>query len=147
MCNFNKYIIKRWLFMRMASQEFYFKSPFEIKEGYAILKSIVFFALLPFELLFIFAYARIYGSLSHYVWHIILLLSILNILISNLIINNIKNDDSIKDTISQYGKLDYEERKKLYSFKNITGIIALTGLVPWCFFFIGILTICQIFPR
>ena len=139
MNNLNKYIIKRWLLMRMASQEFYFKSPFEIKEEYAIMKSVVFFALLPFELLFIFAYARIYGSISHYVWHIIVLLLILNILFSNLIINNVKNDDYIKNVISQYNKLSYEERRKLYSIKNITGIVVLTGLAPWCFFGIGIL--------
>jgi len=147
MYNINKYIIKKWLFMRMAAQEFYFKSPFEIKEESTILKSVLFFALLPFELFLIFTYARIYGSLTHYVWHIIILLSILNILISNLIINSVMNDAFIKNVISQYENLDYEERKKIYSFRNITGIIVLTGLLPWFLLFMGVFIICLMLPK
>ena len=133
--------------MRMAAQEFYFKSPFEINEEYAIMKSILFFALIPFELLFVFTYARIYGSLSNYVWHIIILLSLINLLVSNLFINSVKKDPFIKDIILHYEKLDYDERKNLYSFKNVASIIALTGLVPWAFLFIGIIIVCMLIPR
>jgi len=131
----------------MSAQEFYFKSPFEIKEEYTIMKSVLFFTLVPFELLFVFTYARVYGSLSNYTWHIIILISLINILVSNLMINSVKNDVFIKDAISQYEKLDYDERKKLYSFKNVAGIIALIVLLPWLLLFIGIYIICLIFPH
>lgn len=131
----------------MSAQEFYFKSPFEIKEEYTIMKSVLFFTLVPFELLFVFTYARVYGSLSNYTWHIIILISLINILVSNLMINSVKNDVFIKDAISQYEKLDYDERKKLYSFKNVAGIIALIVLPPWLLLFIGIYIICLIFPH
>lgn len=140
-----KYIIQRWLVTRMAAQEFYFKSPFEIDEEYTIMKSLLFFALVPFELLFVFTYARIYGSLRHYTWHIIILMSLINLAVSNLIINCVKNDNSIKEAISRYEKLDYAERKELYSLKNVAGIISLMVLVPWSVLFIGIIIVCHIF--
>lgn len=130
----------------MAAQEFYFKSPFDINEEYTIMKSILFFALVPIELLFIFAYARVYGSLSNYTWHIVILMLLINILISNLMINGIKNDGFIKDVISQYENSAYGERRKLYSFKKVFGIIALTVLAPWSVLFIGII-ICLIFSH
>lgn len=110
------------------------------------MKSILFFALVPIELLFIFAYARVYGSLSNYTWHIVILMLLINILISNLMINGIKNDGFIKDVISQYENSAYGERRKLYSFKKVFGIIALTVLAPWSVLFIGII-ICLIFSH
>lgn len=128
----------------MAAQEFYFKSPFDINEEYTIMKSILFFALAPIELLFIFAYARVYGSLSNYTWHIVVLMLLINLLISNLMINGVKNEGFIKDVISQYENSAYGERRKLYSFKKVFGIIALTALAPWSVLFIGII-ICLIF--
>lgn len=144
MLNLCKYIIRKWLVTRMAAQEFYFKSPFDINEEYTIMKSILFFALVPIELLFIFAYARVYGSLSNYTCHIVILMLLINILISNLMINGVKNDGFIKDVISQYENSAYDERRKIYSFKNVFGIIALTVLAPWSVLFIGII-ICLIF--
>ena len=50
----HKYIVKKWISLRLAAQEFYFKQPFEIKDEYPIMKSILFFALAPMELIFIF---------------------------------------------------------------------------------------------
>lgn len=131
----------------MAAQEFYFKSPFEINEEYTIMKTVLCFALVPLELLFVFAYARIYGYLHNYVWQIIFSILLINVLISNLIINNVKNDKIIGEAISHYEQLDYSKKKKLYSFRNIAGVIFLTALLPWLFLFIGILIICLIFPH
>lgn len=88
----NEYIIRNWLLSRMAAQEFYFKSPFEIEEEYTIMKSVLCLALVPLELLFVFAYARIFGSLGNYTWQIIIIAVLINILISNLIINKAKNN-------------------------------------------------------
>ena len=59
----HKYMVKKWISLRLAAQEFYFKQPFEIKDEYPIMKSILFFALAPMELIFIFLYARFFGSL------------------------------------------------------------------------------------
>lgn len=143
----NEYIIRNWLLSRMAAQEFYFKSPFEIKEEYTIMKSILCLALVPLELLFVFAYARIFGSLGNYTWQIIIIVVLINILISNLIINKAKNNPIIGDTVSYYHQSDYSERKKLYSFRNIAYIVFLTALLPWLIMFLGILVICLIFPR
>lgn len=133
--------------MRMAALEFGFKRPFEINEEYKIMKSILFFTLVPVELLFIFTCARLYGSLSNYRWQLIIIISFINILVSNLMINGIKNDISIKDAISQYEQKDYDERRKYYSFKNVAGIISLMLLVPWSVLFIGIIIVCMLIPR
>ena len=147
MLNLHKYMIRKWLVMRMAALEFGFKSPFEINEEYKIMKSILFFTLVPVELLFIFTCARLYGSLSNYRWQLIIIISFINILVSNLMINGIKNDISIKDAISQYEQTDYDERRKYYSFKNVAGIISLMLLVPWSVLFIGIIIVCISIPR
>ena len=87
----HRYIVKKWIVLRMASQEFYFKQPFEIKDEYPIMKSIRFFALVPIELIFIFLYARIVGSLSAYNLEIILAVAVVNLLVANLLINHIKD--------------------------------------------------------
>ena len=76
--NLHKYVIKKWIELRMSAEEFYFKESFEINQEYTILKSIMFFALFPIELIFIFAYARIYGSLSAYIFWIINILVAIN---------------------------------------------------------------------
>lgn len=49
-----KNIVKKWIVMRMAAEEFYFKQPFEIKDEYPIMKSILFLALMPIEMLIVF---------------------------------------------------------------------------------------------
>lgn len=142
-----KNIIRKWIVMRMAAEEFYFKTPFEINEEYAIMKSILFSALVPFELLFVFTYACVYGSLSNYTWHIIILILTINLLISTLIINSIKNDGVIQEAISWYENLGHDKRRKLYSFKNVAGIISLVVIIPWSVLFIGIIIVCLTFPH
>lgn len=132
--------------MRMASQEFYFKQPFDIHEEYPIMKSILFFALIPVELILIFTYARIYGSLRAYILEILLIMAIVSLLLSNILINSIKDRPFISETITSYEQLDYEKRKSLYSFKNGASVIFLTALMPWILSFACIAIVCQIFP-
>ena len=145
--NLNKYIIKKWIELRMSAQEFYFKEAFEINGEYPILKSILFFALFPIELIFIFIYARICGSLSAYTLWIICIMTILNLIISNVLINIVKDRPFIDETIAQYERLDYESRKKLYSFKNGVLVTFLMGLMPWLICIICISVMCIIFPH
>lgn len=143
----HRYIVKKWIVLRMASQEFYFKQPFEIKDEYPIMKSILFFALVPIELIFIFLYARIVGSLSAYNLEIILAVAVVNLLVANLLINHIKDEAFIDETIRSYKQLDFETRKKSYSFKEGFTITFLMVVIPWLIFFIGMLTVCYLIPH
>lgn len=143
----HRYIVKKWIVLRMASQEFYFKQSFEIKDEYPIMKSILFFALVPIELIFIFLYARIVGSLSAYNLEIILAVAVVNLLVANLLINHIKDEAFIDETIRSYKQLDFETRKKSYSFKEGFTITLLMVVIPWLIFFIGILTVCYLIPH
>lgn len=146
MFNINKFIVKKWVLLRMSAQEFYFKEPFEINGEYSIMKSILFFALWPIEMLFIFSYARIYGSLHASILQILLILAIVNLLISNIVINRVKYKPFVDETISSYERLPHEERRKLYSFKNGFRIVSLMVLLPWSLLFIGIAIVCQLLP-
>ena len=141
----HRYLVKKWITLRMAAHEFYFKKPFEIKEEYAIMKSILFFALVPIELFFIFTYARVYGSLSEYNLQIILIVALVNLLLSNILINRIKDNPFIGEIISTYNQTDYDSRRKLYSFKNGTILILLIVVMPWLLCFIGIAIVCCIY--
>ena len=143
----HKYIVKKWISLRLAAQEFYFKQPFEIKDEYPIMKSILFFALAPMELIFIFLYARIFGSLSAYNLEIILTFAIINLVVSNLLINHIREKPFINETVMSYRQLDYDARKKLYSFKNGAITIFLTTLMPWILSFIVISIVCYLIPN
>lgn len=142
-----RYLVKKWIMLRMAAQEFYFKEPFDIKEEYTIMKSILFLDLMPIEAIFIFTYARIYGSLSSYILQILLIMIIANLIISNILINLIKDKPFIDETISSYEKLVYEKRKKLYSVRNGIIVTFYTALMPWLLCFICIAIICYIIPR
>ena len=142
----HKYVIKKWIELRMAAEEFYIKQPFQIKEEYPIMKSILFFVLFPIELIFIFTYARIYGSLRAYTFRLIIITAIINLIISNILINCIKDRPFINETISSYEQLDYKSRKKLYSFKNGITVIFWMAMVPWLICFICISIVCFIIP-
>ena len=131
----------------MSAQEFYFKQPFDIKEEYTIMKSILFFAFFPIEAIFTFAYARIYGSLQAFNLQIISIMTIVNLILCNILINNIKDRPFVNETIALYEQSDYEQRKKLYSFKNGVSVISLMVLMPWLISFICIYAVCVIFPR
>lgn len=143
----HKYIAEKWIFMRMAAQEFYFRQPFELKDEYPIMKSILFFALCPIELTGIFAYARIYGSLRGYTVYIILTMAVINAVLSNILINCIKETPFINKTVASYEQLDSDSRKKLYSFKNGFITVFLTVIVPWLVFLIGVTTVCYLIPH
>ena len=140
-----RYIVKKWITLRMAAHEFYFKEPYEIKEEYAIMKSILFFALVPIELFIIFTYARIYGSLSEYNLQIILIVAIVNLLLSNILINRIKDKPFIGEIISSYNQTDYDSRRKLYSLRNGMTLILLIVVMPWLLCFISIAIVCYIY--
>ena len=62
----NRYLVKRWFLTRMAAQEFYFKQPFQADEEYPIMMSLVIFGLIPPEAIGVFAYSRLFGSVSRY---------------------------------------------------------------------------------
>lgn len=142
----HKYIIKKWIELRMAANEFSFKQPFQIKEEYPIMKSILFFALFPIELIFIFTYARIYGSLRAYTLMLIIITALINLIISTILINCIKESPFINETITFYEQLDYESRKKLYSFKNGLIVLFWMAFMPWFLCFICISIVCLIIP-
>ena len=147
MFNINRFIVKKWILLRMSAQEFYFKEPFEINSEYSIMKSILFFALCPIEMLFIFTYARIYGSLHAFRLPILLIMAIVNLIISNVVINNFRDKPFVDETISSYQRLSHEERKRLYSLKNGITIVLLMVLLSWSLLFIGIVIVCQLFPH
>lgn len=130
----------------MAAQEFSFKQPFDINEEYPIMKSIMFFALFPIEAIFIFTYARMFGPLNDYIIWILIILAAFNLLLSNIIINNVKDRPFIDETITSYEQSDYETRKRAYSFKNGATVILLTALMPWIICFAGISIVCLIVP-
>lgn len=142
-----KYIVKKWIVMRMAAEEFYFKQPFEIKDEYPIMKSILFLALMPIEMLIVFTYARINGSLHDYIWQILSVIAAVNLLISNVAVNNIKDKPFINETMASYKQSGYEDRKKLYSFKNVSILLFWVVLVPWMILFVGIWIVCLIVPH
>lgn len=144
--NLHKYIIKKWIELRMSAVEFSFKEQFDINQEYPILKSIIFFALFPIELIFIFTYARIYGSLRSYTLWLIIVSAIINLIISTIIINCIKDRPFINETITSYEQLDYESRKEQYSFKNIIKVIFWMAFIPWLICFICITIVCLIIP-
>ena len=146
MYNLHKYVIKKWIELRMAAEEFYFKQPFQIKEEYPIMKSILFFVLFPIELIFIFTYARIYGSLHAYTLRLFIISALINLIIYNILINCIKESPFINETIASYEQLDYECRKKLYSLKNGLIVLFWMGFMPWFLCFICISIVCFIIP-
>ena len=142
----HKYVIKKWIELRMAAEEFYIKQPFQIEEEYPIMKSILFFALFPIELIFIFTYARIYGSLHAYTLRLFIISALINLIISNILINCIKDRPFINETITSYEELDYESRKKLYSLKNGLIVFFWMVFIPWFLCFICISIVCFIIP-
>ena len=146
--NLTKFFVKKWVTLRLAAQEFGFKKPFEIAEEYSTMKSVIFFSLVPIELVFIFTYARIHGSLQDYSLLILLSIALINIITANLIINPLKDSKLINETISQYEQMDYDKRKAIYSLKNGVSLsLILILLLPWIIFAISIAIVCAVIPR
>ena len=144
---FGDYLIRKWVVMRMAAQEFGFKQPFDVKEESPILKSILVLGLFPIEIVFVFWYARLYGSLASYRFPLIIVLALLNILVANLIVNRAKRKSVVDDAMAYYSELDCAERKKLYSFWNVTYVIFLSAILPWLICALAITIICIAVPR
>ncbi|MCM1076562.1 MAG: hypothetical protein NC411_04295 [Bacteroides sp.] len=147
MNNIHHYIIRQWLLLRMAASEFYFKQPFDIKEEYPIMTSILGFALTPIYMIFGFLYARIYGSLASYRLFTIILMFVLCFGIAFLIIRNIKNVPFIHQTISEYEAMDLKTRKKIYSAKNMIKLTFIMAILPWIVLGISVAIICYAVPH
>lgn len=109
--------VRQWILLRMAASEFYFKQPFDIKEEYPVMTSILGFALAPIYMIFVFLYARIYGSLASYNLPLIIMMFVLCFGIAFLIIRNIKDAPFINQTIREYEAMDLKTRKAIYSLK------------------------------
>lgn len=142
-----KLFVRKWILLRMAAHEFYFKEPFEKDKEYGIMKSILVFSLFPIELIFIFAYARIYGTLAAYTIPIFLICLTTNVILSNIIINKKSYSSFIDEIIANYKSLDYRSRKRIYSFKNIAFVVLLGCVMPWLVAAIGIAISCVLFPK
>lgn len=143
----HEYIVRKWILLRMSAHEFYFKEPFKIAEEYPIMKSILVFAMFPLEIVPIFAYARIYGSLRGYTLMIFLIMLAINIATANLIINRVKAGQIVQNTVSNYEQLDRKNRKRLYSFRNGAEVIFLVVILPWIVCGLAISIICMSVPR
>lgn len=143
------YLVRKWLTIRMAADEFYFNEPFEISKEYPIMRNILALLLLPFSLTFVFAAARIFGSLRNYTILLCLIVIGINILIANLMVNRLKDSDIVNETVTAYEQLDYSDRKSLYSFKSqmyMVSLILSLILLTWVIGGIVCYFVCIIFP-
>lgn len=144
--NIFKDMVRRWILLRMAASEFYFKQPFDIKEEYPIMTSILGFALAPIYMIFGFWYARVYGSLVSHRFLTIVMMFVLCFGIAFLVIRNIKDAPFINQTIKEYESMDLKTRKACYSFKNGFKTVFIMGLLPWILLGISIAVICYAVP-
>lgn len=143
----NRYLAKRWLLTRMAAQEFSFKQPFQIDEEYPIMMIVLILALIPLEGIGVFAYARLYGSIHRYALLIIAMWLGINYLIAKWMVARLKATSLADDTMAEYERMPYDERKRLYSFKSVAPVIFLAAIMPWVVSGIAIFIICIAFPR
>ena len=142
--NPHKYLTRKWIMMRMAAQEFSFKEPFDLDGEYSIMKSCLFLSMNPIELIFVFTYARLYGALSP--WVVIPLAFGISALLSKLMVDSIKDKPFVHDTVADYEQMDYDQRKKLFSFWNVANVIFCTGFLPWLIMGIAIYIVCILVP-
>ncbi len=147
MKNIHLYTIHQWMLLRMAALEFYFKQPYDVKEEYTIMTSILGFALMPIFMIFVFLYARVYGSLERFWLPIVILMFVLCFGIAYLIMRQVKNAPFIDRTIREYESMDLETRKKLYSFKNGVKLMFIMVMLPWLVFAISLTIICYAVPH
>ncbi len=143
---FYKNNIREWILLRMAASEFYYKQPYDIKEDFPIMTSILGFALSPILLIFVFLYARIYGSLARYNLQLIPAMFIICFGIAYMMIRSIKNDPLIDETIQYYDSMDIETRKKFYSFKNGFKLTFIMVMLPWIILGLALAIICYAIP-
>ncbi len=146
MNNVLHFVVHKWILLRMAAHEFGFKQPYDIKEEYPIMTSILGFALTPIYMIFGFLYARIYGSLASYRLFTIILMFVLCFGIAFLIIRNIKNAPFINQTIREYEAMDLTTRKALNSFRNMAKLLFIMVGLPWLICGIAVAIICYAVP-
>lgn len=131
----------------MAASEFYFKQPFDIKEEYPVMTSVLGFALAPIYMVFGFLYARIYGSLASYRLPVIIMMFVSCFGIAFLMIRSIKDAPFIHQTIREYEAMDLKTRKAIYSFKNVIKPMFVMVMLPWVVFGIAVAIICYAVPH
>ncbi len=144
---FHKYNVRQWILLRMSASEFGFKQPYDINEEYPIMTSILGFALAPIFMIFIFLFARIYGSLERYALPLIIIMFILCFGIAFVMIRFIKNKPFIDETISEYENMVVEKRKKFYSFNNGFKVTFIMGILPWIVLGLAVAIICYVIPH
>lgn len=144
----HKEFAHNWIFLRLAAQEFYFKQPFDIKEEYTIMKSIMTLALLPFCLVVVFLYARTVNAIPHStVLFIFPLLLFICWLTASHFINYLRKQDYIRTVVEEYNNTQQTERRKLYSFKNIAYVLFCTTCFSWCISIIIITMAAKFIPK
>ncbi len=144
---FHTYNVRQWILLRMSASEFGFKQPYNIKEEYPIMTSILGFTLTPIFMIFVFLYARIYCSLERYALPIIITMFIICFGIAFLMIQSIKNKPFIDETIRNYESMDVDTRKEFYSFKNGFKVTCTIALLPWIVLGLAVVIICYVIPH
>ncbi len=139
--------VRQWILLRMAAHEFGFKQPYDIKEEFPVMTSVLGFALTPIYMIFVFLYARIYGSLASYRLPLIIMMFVLCFGIAFLIIRNIKNAPFIYQTIREYEAMDLKTRKAIYSLKSMVKPMFVMVILPWVVFGISVAIICYAVPH
>ncbi len=131
----------------MAASEFGFKQPYDAKEEYTNMTSILGFALMPIFMIFVFLYARVYGSLARYRLPLIITTFVLCFGIAFLMIHDRKNASFINQTINEYDSMDLERRKAIYSLKNMVKLTLIMVGLPWLICGIAVAIICYAVPH
>lgn len=137
--------------MRLASIEFYEKKSvdenFDISSELTILKSVFALTLVPVELVLVFAYSRLCGSVALSPLMLAIVLMLLNRAIAIPLVNRMRDLQCIEDTLKRYRELDYASRKKRYSVKNIILFTLLYAILPWVFMGICLFLLYRFMPR
>lgn len=109
--------------------------------------SVLGFALAPIYMIFVFLYARIYGSLASYNLPLIIMMFVLCFGIAFLIIRNIKDAPFINQTIREYEAMDLKTRKAIYSLKSMAKPMFIMVILPWMICAISVAIICYAVPH
>ena len=141
-------IARKWSYMRMAAEEFYFKKPYEPNQEYAIMRNIITLSVIPVGLVFLFAYARLVAPVSHL--NALICFSaclMMGYIIATLIIRSLKKIDFVHKLHENYMIMPIATRKKFYSFIEVFKLIFLCTVRPWVMCFVIIFVICILTPK
>ena len=148
MINLYQPIARKWSYMRMAAEEFYFKKPYEPNQEYAIMRNIITLSVIPVGLVFLFAYARLVAPVSHL--NALICFSsclMMGYIIAILIIRSLKKIDFVHKLHENYMIMPIATRKKFYSFIEVFKLIFLCTVLPWVMCFVIIFVICILTPK